>query len=174
MINKVILLGRLGDDPSVRYTQSNETIANISLATSENWKDKQTGERKEKTEWHRVVFFGKLAEIVSEYLKKGSKIYVEGKLQTRKWQDSNGVDKYTTEIVASVMQMLDSKNENQQAQYHQPPQQQTPQYQPQAQPQQYQPQQHQVYQNQQHAVSHVTPPPGHYYDPGTNQFYPAQ
>ncbi len=109
-INKVILIGNLGNDPEVRYTPSGSAVANISLATSESWKDKQSGEMQDRTEWHRVVFFNRLAEIVGEYLKKGSKVYVEGKLQTRKWQDKTGNDRYSTEIIASEMQMLDSKS----------------------------------------------------------------
>lgn len=108
-VNKVILVGNLGDDPETRYMPSGGAVTNISIATSESWKDKQTGQPQERTEWHRVVFFNKLAEIVGEYLKKGSKIYVEGSLRTRKWQDQSGQDRYTTEIVASEMQMLDSK-----------------------------------------------------------------
>jgi len=108
-VNKVILIGNLGKDPEVRYAANGAAIANITLATSESWKDKNTGEQVEKTEWHRVVFFRRLAEIAGEYLKKGSKVYIEGKLQTRKWQDNNGQDRYTTEIVASEMQMLDSR-----------------------------------------------------------------
>jgi len=109
-VNKVILIGNLGKDPEVRYTPSGTAIANITLATSESWKDKQTGENVERTEWHRVVFYQRLAEIVGEYLRKGSKVYVEGRLQTRKWQDKNsGQDRYTTEIIADSMQMLDSK-----------------------------------------------------------------
>ncbi|CDL86647.1 single-stranded DNA-binding protein [Xenorhabdus cabanillasii] len=109
-INKVILVGNLGADPKVRYMPNGGAVANITLATSESWRDKQTGETKEKTEWHRVVFFGKQAEIVGEYLRKGSQIYIEGALQTRKWQDQqSGVERYTTEIVVNVggtMQML--------------------------------------------------------------------
>ncbi|HTT07981.1 MAG TPA: single-stranded DNA-binding protein [Gammaproteobacteria bacterium] len=105
-INKVILIGNLGNDPEVKYTASGSAVANVSIATSENWKDKATGENQERTEWHRVVFFGKLAEIVGEYLKKGSQVFVEGRLQTRKWQDKEGQDRYTTEIVANEMQML--------------------------------------------------------------------
>ncbi len=105
-VNKVILVGNLGKDPDVKYTASGAAIANITVATSESWNDKQTGEKQEKTEWHRVVFFRRLAEIVGEYLHKGSQVYIEGKLQTRKWQDQNGQDRYTTEIVASEMQML--------------------------------------------------------------------
>ncbi|MBV1952695.1 MAG: single-stranded DNA-binding protein [Cycloclasticus sp.] len=105
-INKVILVGNLGKDPEIRYSASGAAIANITIATSDSWKDKQTGEKQERTEWHRVVFFNRLAEVVGEYLKKGSQVYVEGRLQTRKWQDKDGQDKYTTEIVASEMQML--------------------------------------------------------------------
>ncbi|MEO1889306.1 MAG: single-stranded DNA-binding protein [Cycloclasticus sp.] len=108
-VNKVILVGNLGKDPEVRYMPSGGAVANITVATSESWKDKSTGEQKEQTEWHRVVFFNRLAEVVGEYLKKGSKIYVEGALQTRKWQDKSGQDRYTTEIKASTMQMLDSR-----------------------------------------------------------------
>ncbi len=108
-INKVILVGNCGTDPETRYTPGGAAITNLSIATSESWKDKQTGQPVEKTEWHRVVFFNRLAEIAGEYLKKGSKVYVEGKLQTRKWQDQSGADRYTTEIVANEMQMLDSR-----------------------------------------------------------------
>ncbi|CAM4422317.1 MAG: Single-stranded DNA-binding protein [Legionellaceae bacterium] len=108
-INKVILIGNLGVDPEVRYMPSGGAAATINLATSETWKDKQTGEAQERTEWHRVVFFNRLAEIVGEYLKKGSKVYVEGSLRTRKWQDKNGQERYTTEILANEMQMLDSR-----------------------------------------------------------------
>lgn len=107
-INKVILIGNLGKEPEVRYMPNGGAVANLSIATSESWKDKQTGEKKEKTEWHRVVFFNRLGEIAGEYLKKGSKIYLEGKLQTRKWQDDAGNDRYTTEIVGNVLQMLGS------------------------------------------------------------------
>ncbi len=108
-VNKVILVGNLGKDPEVRYSPNGSAVTNITVATSETWKDKNTGEQKEKTEWHRVVFFNRLAEIAGEYLKKGSKVYIEGRLQTRKWQDQNGNDRYTTEIVANEMQMLDSR-----------------------------------------------------------------
>lgn len=108
-VNKVILVGNLGNDPEVRYTQAGAAITNISVATSESWKDKQTGQPQERTEWHRVVFFNRLAEIAGEYLRKGSKVYVEGGLRTRKWQDKSGQDRYTTEIVANEMQMLDSR-----------------------------------------------------------------
>ena len=111
-VNKVILIGHLGNNPEVKILTNGGQVANISIATSESWKDKSTGEDKEKTEWHRVVFFNRLAEIVGEYLKKGSKIYVEGKLQTRKWQAEDGSDRYSTEVVASSMQMLDRKNDN--------------------------------------------------------------
>ena len=108
-VNKVILIGNLGQDPDVRYMPDGNAVANVSVATSMTWKDKNTGEPQERTEWHRVVFFRRLAEIVGEYLKKGSKVYVEGRLQTRKWQDQNGQDRYTTEIVAEDMQMLDAR-----------------------------------------------------------------
>jgi len=110
-INKVILVGRLGNDPEVRYTQSGSAIASISVATYEAWKDKQTGDQQERTEWHRVSLFNRLGEIAGEYLRKGSQVYIEGKLQTRKWQDKEGNDRYTTEIVANVMQMLGGKAE---------------------------------------------------------------
>lgn len=109
-VNKVILIGNLGNDPEVRYTPNGNAVANISLATSETWRDKQSGELQDRTEWHRVVFFNRLAEIVGEYLRKGSKIYVEGALRTRKWQDKSGVERYTTEIIASEMHMLDSRS----------------------------------------------------------------
>ena len=107
-VNKVIIIGNLGRDPETRYMPDGGAITNISVATTDKWKDK-AGEMQEKTEWHRVAFFGKLAEIAGEYLKKGSQVYVEGRLQTRKWQDKDGQDKYTTEIVANVMQMLGSR-----------------------------------------------------------------
>jgi single-strand DNA-binding protein len=105
-VNKVILVGNLGKDPEVRYMPNGNAVANITLATTESWKDKQSGEQQEKTEWHRVVMFKRLGEIAGEYLKKGSQVYIEGKLQTRKWQDNSGNDRYTTEIVANEMQML--------------------------------------------------------------------
>ncbi len=108
-INKVILIGNLGQDPEVRYMPNGGAVCNITVATSETWKDKNSGEQQEKTEWHRVVMFRRLAEIAGEYLKKGSKVYLEGKLQTRKWQDQQGQDRYTTEVVADEMQMLDSR-----------------------------------------------------------------
>jgi single-strand DNA-binding protein len=109
-VNKVILIGNLGNDPDIRYTAGGAAVANISLATAESWRDKESGEKQERTEWHRVVFFGRLAEIVGEYLRKGSQVYVEGRLQTRKWQDKEGTDRYTTEIVANEMQMLGSRS----------------------------------------------------------------
>ena len=109
-VNKVMLIGHLGRDPEVRYSASGQAVANITLATSESWKDKNTGDKQERTEWHRVVFFGRLAEIAGEYLKKGMQIYVGGRLQTRKWQDKEGNDRYTTEIVAADMQMLGSRS----------------------------------------------------------------
>ena len=108
-INKVILIGNLGADPETRAMPSGMTVANIRVATSESWKDKQSGESKERTEWHNVAMFGRLGEIAGEYLKKGSKVYIEGSLRTRKWQDKSGNDRYTTEIIANEMQMLDSR-----------------------------------------------------------------
>ncbi|MCG7871051.1 MAG: single-stranded DNA-binding protein [Candidatus Thiodiazotropha lotti] len=111
-INKVTLIGHLGKDPEVRYSANGNAVATVSLATSESWKD-QNGQPQERTEWHRLVFFRRLAEIVGEYLQKGSAIYVEGKIQTRKWQDQSGTDRWTTEIIAGQMQMLDSRGESQ-------------------------------------------------------------
>lgn len=108
-VNKVILVGNLGSDPEVRYTPAGAAVANVVLATSTSWRDKQSGELNERTEWHRLAFFNRLAEIVGEYLRKGSKIYVEGALRTRKWQDKAGVDRYTTEIIVNEMHMLDSR-----------------------------------------------------------------
>ena len=108
-INKVILIGHLGQDPEVKYMPSGQAVCNVTLATTESWTDKNSGEKVEKTEWHRVVFFRRLAEIAGEYLRKGSQVYLEGRLQTRKWQDQSGNDRYTTEIVANDMQMLGSK-----------------------------------------------------------------
>lgn len=105
-INKVILIGNLGQDPETRYTQSGAAVTNFSMATSESWKDKQSGDHEERTEWHRCVAFGRVAEVCGEYLRRGSKVYVEGQLRTRKWQDQAGVDRYTTEIVVREMQML--------------------------------------------------------------------
>ncbi len=113
-VNKVIIVGNLGQDPETRYLSSGGAVTSFSVATSESWKDKQTGQKQERTEWHRIVTFNKLAEICGQYLTKGSKVYIEGKLQTRKWQDQSGQDRYTTEIVASEMQMLggDRKPDN--------------------------------------------------------------
>ncbi|MBV8209107.1 MAG: single-stranded DNA-binding protein [Burkholderiaceae bacterium] len=108
-VNKVILVGNLGRDPETRYSPDGAAITNVSVATTSQWKDKNTGEKREETEWHRVAFFGRLAEIAGEYLKKGSQVYIEGRLRTRKWQDKDGQDRYTTEIVADVMQMLGSR-----------------------------------------------------------------
>lgn len=145
-VNKVILVGNLGKDPETNYMPNGGAVTNATLATSESWKDKNTGQETERTEWHRICFFNRLAEIAGEYLKKGSKVYIEGQLRTRKWQDNNGNDRYTTEIVAHEMQMLDSRGGNEgqqntnqnhaqpqqqnrnQASYHQPqpPQQQGP------------------------------------------------
>ncbi len=110
MLNKVMLIGNLGADPEVRYLPSGGAVTNIRLATTRRWKDRQTGERKEQTEWHRVVFFNRLAEIAGEYLRKGSQVYIEGRIQTRKWQDQSGQDRYSTEIVAEEMQMLGNRS----------------------------------------------------------------
>ena len=130
-INKVILIGNLGNDPDQKSLPSGNAVTNITVATSESWKDKETGQPQERTEWHRVVFFNRLAEIAGQYLQKGSKVYIEGSLRTRKWQDQSGADRYTTEIVASEMQMLDSKGQQQAPQQQQqqqsaPQQQQAP------------------------------------------------
>lgn len=135
-VNKIILLGNLGADPEMRNTQAGKAVANLSIATSESWTDKNTGQKQEKTEWHKVVLFDRLAEVAGQYLKKGSKIYIEGKLQTRKWQNQQGVDQYTTEIVGNEMQMLDSRSDGggQQQGYA------APQYQQQPAQQQVQPQ----------------------------------
>lgn len=108
-VNKAILIGNLGADPETRYTASGAAVTNIRLATTDTWKDRESGEQQERTEWHRVVFFGRLAEIVAEYLRKGSQCYIEGRIQTRKWQGQDGQDRWTTEIVASDMQMLGSR-----------------------------------------------------------------
>ena len=115
-VNKVIILGNLGNDPEVRYMPNGEPVANISIATRETWNDKNTGEKREKTERHRVVAYRKTAEIIGQYTRKGSKLYVEGKLQTRKWTDNNGVDRYTTEIIADSVQLLDSRRDDQDGQ----------------------------------------------------------
>ncbi|EPM1825950.1 single-stranded DNA-binding protein [Providencia rettgeri] len=132
---KVILIGHLGQDPEIRYMPAGGAVANLTLATSESWRDKQSGEMREKTEWHRVCIFGKLAEVAGEYLKKGSQVYIEGSLQTRKWQDQSGQDRYTTEVVVNIggsMQMLGGNGGNNQAgsQRAQQPQQQAPQNEP--------------------------------------------
>ena len=142
-VNLVIILGNLGNDPEVRYMPNGEPVANISIATSETWNDKNTGEKREKTEWHRVVAYRRTAEIIGQYTRKGSKLYVEGKLQTRKWTDNNGVDKYITEIIADSVQLLDSRGDGNRGhddhssrggQGHQQPQQNNaPQYNPPAQ-----------------------------------------
>lgn len=123
-VNKVILVGNLGNDPEVRYMPNGNAVANLSLATSESWKDQQ-GQQQERTEWHRITMYRRLAEIAGEYLKKGSQIYIEGKLQTRKWQDQQGNDKYTTEVIADQLQMLGGRNDSQQSGggYQQRPQQ---------------------------------------------------
>ena len=111
-VNKVIILGNLGNDPEMRYMPNGEPVANLSIATSETWNDKNTGEKREKTEWHRVVAYRRTAEIIGQYTRKGSKLYVEGKLQTRKWTDNNGVDRYITEIIADSVQLLDSRGDS--------------------------------------------------------------
>lgn len=111
-INKAIIVGNLGNDPETKYLPSGGAVTNISVATSDSWTDKQSGQKQERTEWHRIVFFNRLAEIAGEYLRKGSKVYIEGRIQTRKWQDQSGQDRYTTEIVANDMQMLDSRGDN--------------------------------------------------------------
>lgn len=135
-VNKVILIGNVGGDPEVRYMPNGNAVTNLTLATSESWKDKQTGQMQERTEWHSLVFFNRLGEIAGEYIRKGSKIYIEGALRTNKWQDSEGKDRYKTEIVVAEMQMLDSKGDNQQA--AKPAQQQAPQQQERQAPQQQQ------------------------------------
>lgn len=114
-VNKVILVGNLGADPDVRYMPSGRGVTNIRIATSESWKDKQTGDQQERTEWHSVVLFDKLGEIAAEYLRKGSQVYIEGSLRTRKWQDKEGKDRYTTEVIASQMQMLGGKPQGERA-----------------------------------------------------------
>lgn len=120
-INKAILVGNLGNDPEVRATNSGQKVVTISVATSESWKDKQTGQPQQRTEWHRVVFYGKLADIAEQYLKKGSKVYIEGQIKTHKWQGNDGRDNYTTQIHAKDMQMLDSRGESQSGSYQQQP-----------------------------------------------------
>ncbi|AUR89321.1 single-stranded DNA-binding protein [Vibrio phage 1.122.B._10N.286.46.F8] len=144
-VNKVILVGSLGNDPEIKHMPSGGSVANVSIATSESWRDKATGEQKEKTEWHKVAIFGKLAEVAGEYLRKGSQVYIEGQMQTRKWQDQSGQDRYTTEVVVQgfngVMQMLGSKQGGNQQQTPQQVPQQQPMRQPQQAPQQRVPQQ---------------------------------
>ncbi|MDC0611775.1 single-stranded DNA-binding protein [Vibrio sp.] len=159
-VNKVILVGNLGNDPEIRYMPSGGAVANITVATSDTWRDKATGEQREKTEWHRVALFGKLAEVAGEYLRKGSQVYIEGQLQTRKWQDQSGQDRFTTEIVVQgyngVMQMLGGRQQGGQPQGMNAPQQQggwgqpqQPQYQqPAAKPQNQQPAQSQPQYNE--------------------------
>lgn len=120
-VNKVTLIGNLGTDPELRSTKSGSSVANITLATSESWTDKETQEKKERVEWHRVIFFNRLAEVVNEYLRKGSQVYVEGRIQTRKWQDKDGNDRYTTEIVANEMQMLGSRGTTSESEVNQKP-----------------------------------------------------
>lgn len=120
-INKVILVGNVGGDPEVRYMPNGNAVTTLSIATSEAWKDKQSGEKQERTEWHRVVCFNRLGEIAGEYVRKGSKLYIEGSLRTRKWQDQQGQDRYTTEIIASELQMLDSKGGSSNAHYDEQP-----------------------------------------------------
>ncbi|AUR85685.1 single-stranded DNA-binding protein [Vibrio phage 1.079.O._10N.286.45.E9] len=166
-INKVILIGSLGNDPEIKYPPSGGAVANISIATSESWRDKATGEQKEKTEWHRIAIFGKLAEIAGEYLRKGSQVYIEGQLQTRKWQDQSGQDRYTTEVVVKgfngVMQMLggksDSQGGNKPQQQQQAPQQRAPQQHQQQQHQQPQQQQPPMQQQQQQQQPQYNEPP---------------
>ena len=121
-VNKAIIVGNLGADPETRYTAGGTAVTNINVATSDSWRDKSSGEMQERTEWHRVVFFARLAEVAGEYLRKGSKVYVEGRIQTRKWQGQDGQDRYTTEIVGNEMQMLDSKGGNSGGQPQQPQQ----------------------------------------------------
>jgi single-strand DNA-binding protein len=164
-INKVIIVGNLGQDPEVRYMPNGNAVANISIATSESWKDKNTGQMNEKTEWHRVVMFGKLAEIAGEYLRKGSQVYIEGKLQTRKWQDQSGQDRYSTEIVVDiggVMQMLGGRNESSGGQMQQPQQ------------GMQQPQQGQNQYNQQGGGSFQQQGQNNNFQPQQNQNQPAQ
>jgi single-strand DNA-binding protein len=167
-INKVILVGNLGKDPEQKSMPNGNAVTNITVATSESWKDKQTGQQQERTEWHRIVFFNGLAEVAGQYLNKGSKVYIEGALRTRKWQDQTGNDRYTTEIVASEMQMLDSRGGQQtdsQGGYQQAPQQQAqqqqaPQQAPQQQPQyqQQQPQHQPQHQQQAPQQTHQQAP----------------
>lgn len=166
-VNKVILVGNVGQDPETKYMPSGGAVTNISVATSEAWKDKQSGQPQERTEWHRVVFFNRLAEIAGEYLRKGSKVYIEGALRTRKWQGQDGQDRYTTEIVAAEMQMLDARQGGENQNYGGGFQQGAPAAapnQPQAAPAPMQQQNPNQQQQQQHApapqqTSHAAPPP---------------
>lgn len=164
-VNKVILIGNLGNEPDTKYLPSGNAVTNITVATSDSWKDKQTGQQQERTEWHRVVFFNRLAEIAGEYLHKGSKVYLEGALRTRKWQDQQGQDRYSTEIVASEMQMLDSRGDGGNNGGYQQPQAggyQQPQQAPQ---QNYQPQQQAPQQNYQKPPQPQQPPQQNYQKP---------
>jgi single-strand DNA-binding protein len=170
-VNKVILIGNLGNDPEQKSLPSGNAVTNLSIATSESWKDKQTGQQQERTEWHRVVFFNRLAEIAGQYLTKGSKVYIEGSLRTRKWQDQSGNDRYSTEIVGSEMQMLDARGGQQEGGYQNDsyaqsaPQQRQPQSQPQSQPQQQRPPQAAPQQNApQQAPQQPSAPAGNFDD----------
>ena len=136
-VNRVIIIGHLGNDPEIRTMPNGEAVANISVATSESWMDKNTGERREVTEWHRIVIYRKLAEIAAQYLHKGSQVYIEGRLKTRKWQDNNGQDRYSTEIQCDNLQMLGGRNQD--AAQNQPPKQQDKQQKAQSKPQQSEP-----------------------------------
>ena len=170
-INKVILVGNLGNDPDVRTTANDSVVANLSVATSESWTDKNTGQRQTKTEWHRVVMFGKTAEIAQQYLRKGSKVYIEGKLQTRKWTNQHGQEQHSTEIVVDgfggQLQMLDSRNDQQQQPQHQAKPQQ--QYGQQPQQQQYG---QQPYGQQQNAYAQARSAAAHQQQPGINDDIP--
>lgn len=120
-VNKVILIGNLGADPDIRYLGSGDPVANISVATSESWRDKQTGQQQDRTEWHRIVVYGKMADVVSKYMKKGTKVYIEGSLRTRKWQDKTGQERYTTEIICNDLQLIDSRGSSSEQSYEQAP-----------------------------------------------------
>jgi len=185
-VNKVILVGNLGSDPEQKSMPNGNAVTNITVATSEEWKDKQTGQQQSRTEWHRIIFFNRLAEVAGQYLKKGAKVYIEGSLRTRKWQDQTGTDRYTTEIVASEMQMLDSRNAGQNDQQggyqQQAPQQQAPQqqYQQQRAPQQQQQQrapqqqyQQQAPQQQQYQQQAPQQQPSRQHDNGTQESHMA-
>ena len=171
-VNKVLAIGNLGQDPDIRFLPSGNPVANFSIAVSESWTDKNTGQKQERTEWIKCVAFNKLAEIIQQYVHKGSKVYVEGKLQTRKWQAQDGTDRYSTEVVINDLQMLDSRNggqqQGQQGGYQpQQPAQQRPQQQQQRPPQQYQPPQPNQYAQQSGgnaAPQHGAPPPGGFDD----------